>query len=241
MPLRNHFHSPVNDKHFWDEVHGQWPGELVRHLTAVLPAGFRAAPRVHLGSGFEVNVGHFESDDREPSATSGGAGGTDPRRPRPHPDRRDRLGRPGRVRGPHLRHRAGADAGGGNRDRQPGEQGPAGHPRPVRHQGLRPAPAGRMRVGRRSGERAVGEPVRRAAGPAGRADPHLGSTPPPLYAVTLRRRTLPKGRTRLDAWFYPMAVGEPLPTLPVWLTPDLRAMLPLETSYQETCRILGIP
>jgi hypothetical protein len=28
--------------------------------------------------------------------------------------------------------------------------------------------------------------------------------------------------------------------LPLWLTPDLRVMLPLETSYQETCRILGI-
>ena len=27
---------------------------------------------------------------------------------------------------------------------------------------------------------------------------------------------------------------------PIWLTPDLRIMLSLETSYQETCRVLGI-
>lgn len=27
MPLRDHFRSPVNDTHSWDEVHGQWPGE----------------------------------------------------------------------------------------------------------------------------------------------------------------------------------------------------------------------
>ncbi len=26
MPLRDHFRSPVNDKHRWDEVHGQWLG-----------------------------------------------------------------------------------------------------------------------------------------------------------------------------------------------------------------------
>ena len=32
----------------------------------------------------------------------------------------------------------------------------------------------------------------------------------------------------------------PLPTLPIWLTPDLRVLLPLETSYRETCQILGI-
>lgn len=76
---------------------------------------------------------------------------------------------------------------------------------------------------------------------------HLGCTdakvapaPPPLYAVTLRARRRPKRRAVLDAWFYPMTLGQPLPTLPIWLTPDLRVMLPLETSYQETCRILGI-
>lgn len=74
----------------------------------------------------------------------------------------------------------------------------------------------------------------------GRVDPQLAPFPPHLYAVTLRSRKPPKRRSRLDAWFYPMAVGQPLPTLPVWLTPDLRVELPLETSYQETCRILGI-
>ena len=55
MPLRDHFRSPVNDTHSWDVVHGQWPGEIVRHLTTILPAGFRAAPKVHLGSPFEVD------------------------------------------------------------------------------------------------------------------------------------------------------------------------------------------
>jgi hypothetical protein len=39
MPLHDHFRSPVNDTHSWDEVHGGWPGEIVRHLTTLLPAG----------------------------------------------------------------------------------------------------------------------------------------------------------------------------------------------------------
>ncbi len=44
----------------------------------------------------------------------------------------------------------------------------------------------------------------------------------------------------LDAWFYPMVIRQPLPTLPIWLTPELHVTLPLETSYEETCGVLGI-
>lgn len=65
MPLRDHFGSPVNDKHSWDEVHGQWPGEIVRQLFNLLPAGYQAAPKVHLGSTVEVDVGAFDSDSRK--------------------------------------------------------------------------------------------------------------------------------------------------------------------------------
>lgn len=68
MPLRDHFRSPVNDTHSWDEVHGQWPGEIVRDLTKILPAGFRAAPKVHLGSPFEVNVSTYDLDAHDPDA-----------------------------------------------------------------------------------------------------------------------------------------------------------------------------
>jgi hypothetical protein len=74
----------------------------------------------------------------------------------------------------------------------------------------------------------------------GRTDPALATQAPDLYAVTLRSRKPPNRRQLLDAWFYPMIVGQPLPTLPIWLTPDRRVMLSLETSYEETCKILAI-
>lgn len=67
----------------------------------------------------------------------------------------------------------------------------------------------------------------------------LGDPVPHLYAVTLRAR--PDGpRPLLDVRFYPMAVGAPLPTLPVWLAPEPRVLLPLEAGYEETCRLLRI-
>jgi hypothetical protein len=74
----------------------------------------------------------------------------------------------------------------------------------------------------------------------GRTDPQFTPTAPPLYAVTLRTRKRPKRRPPLDAWFYPMPVGQPLPTIPIWLGPDLRVLLRLDPSYEETCRLLRI-
>jgi hypothetical protein len=76
----------------------------------------------------------------------------------------------------------------------------------------------------------------------GRNDPALAE-PPPLYAVTLRGRKPPrppKQHSLLDAWFFPLALGQPLPIIPLWLGPDLRIELPLDPSYQEVCRLLRI-
>lgn len=73
-----------------------------------------------------------------------------------------------------------------------------------------------------------------------RNDPSLSESPPQLYAVTLRTRKPRKSPVFLDAWYYPLTLGQPLPTIPLWLSPDLRIELPLEPSYSEMCRLLRI-
>src|SRR5205823_8032555 len=50
MPLRDHFHPPLDDLTSWEELHGQWPAVIVQHLRKQLPAGYVAAPRLHSGS-----------------------------------------------------------------------------------------------------------------------------------------------------------------------------------------------
>ena len=71
------------------------------------------------------------------------------------------------------------------------------------------------------------------------ADPALSDEPPPIYAVTMRMRY--EGRRRpMDNWYHPLTVGQPLPTLPIWLKPDWAISLDLEASYEETCRTLRI-
>lgn len=240
MPLRDHFRSPVNDTHSWDEVHGGWPMEIVRDLTTILPAGFRAAPKVHLGFPFEVDVSAYGLDSRIPeSAIADTAAATlvamaptltvemsltdqDEYEVRIYDvDRGRRLVAALEIVSPS------------NKDRPEARELFVGKVASLLQQGVCVSLVDPVSV-RQANLYAE------LLALLGRSDPALAPTPPHLYAVTLRSRKTRKGRPLLDAWFYPMTVGHMLPTLPIWLSPDLRVLLPLETSYQETCRILGI-
>ena len=69
----------------------------------------------------------------------------------------------------------------------------------------------------------------------GQADPSVADGP--LYAATCRW-TRTDNRRLLETWAHLLAIGQPLPTLPVWLDDGLAVPLELEASYEETCRSL---
>ena len=73
----------------------------------------------------------------------------------------------------------------------------------------------------------------------GHADPTLGEPPPDLYAASCRWTRQGK-RTLLEAWSHVLAVGQPLPTLPLWLGTNLVVPLNLEESYEQACSDLWI-
>jgi hypothetical protein len=241
MPLRDHFHSPVNDTHSWDELHGQWPGEIVRHLTTVLPAGFRAAPRVHLGSAFEVDIGSYELDSRGSNASPAGAGPATLAAPTPtltvEADLSEQDEYEVRIydteRGRTL-VAAIEIVSPANKDRPESRDMFVTKCVALLQQEVCVSLVDLVSV--RQANLYIELLAR-----LGRSDPRWEASPPALYAVTLRGRKPPKQRELLDAWFYPMPIGEPLPTLPIWLGYDRRIELPLEVSYEETCRVLGIP
>ena len=242
MPLRDHFHSPVNDTHSWDEVHGGWPMEIVRHLTTILPPGYRAGPKVHLGSAFEVDVGAYERDDRDPDAgLDSGDGGTatltataptftleadltdqDEYEVRIYDTERGRT----LVATIEIVSPA-------NKDRPRTRDLFTGKSAALLNQGVCVSVVDLVSVRQAN---LYAELVEMYGG----ADPRLADPPPYLYAATLRTYKSPKGCSRLETWFYPMTFGQPLPTLPIWLSEELRVELPLEVSYEETCRVLGI-
>jgi hypothetical protein len=72
------------------------------------------------------------------------------------------------------------------------------------------------------------------------SDPFLEPEAPPLYAVACR--TVSRGEAwQMDTWSERLAVGAPLPTLPLWLATDLAVPLELEATYEDTCPALRIP
>jgi hypothetical protein len=73
-----------------------------------------------------------------------------------------------------------------------------------------------------------------------RDDPSVSADPPDLYASVCRSSGR-NGDTRLVVWPYTLAIGRPLPTLPLWLTDDFAVPLELESTYEESCRILRMP
>ncbi len=68
-------------------------------------------------------------------------------------------------------------------------------------------------------------------------------SPTNLSAVAYRVVRVKDGdreRERLDVWPYPLALGEPLPTVPLWLNPILAVPLELELTYANACQSLRI-
>lgn len=60
-----------------------------------------------------------------------------------------------------------------------------------------------------------------------------------LYAVAYRAVTARKS-PRVQAWPEPLALGEVLPAMPLWLSPDPAVPVRLEESYLATCQSLRI-
>jgi hypothetical protein len=74
----------------------------------------------------------------------------------------------------------------------------------------------------------------------GVSDPSLPEEAPPLHAVACRWNRK-EGVWLLETWSHFLEIGRPLPTLPLWLTQTFAVPLELESSYEQTCRILRIP
>jgi hypothetical protein len=244
MPLRDHFRPPVEKRHSWDELHGMWPAAIVQQLYPILPAGFVAAPRVHLGTAFEIDVSAYEQDEpAAPPKTSDENGGVAvatwaPPQPTltletelPDQDEYevrvydDRYGRR-LVAAIEIVSPA-------NKDRPESRRAFVAKAAALLQRDVCVSLVDVVTIRQFNLYADLLELI-------GVSDPMLGPAPPGLYAVTVRWRKRPRRRPVLDAWFYPLTLGQGLATLPIWLDVDLGVLLNLETSYEATCRVLHI-
>jgi hypothetical protein len=244
MPLRDHFRSPLDDETSWEGFHGQWPAMIVLALQRRLPRRYVAAPRVHSGSFVEVDVATYEKDEPDhPSADGGNGNGgvaTAVWAP-PRPTLSVSTDLPDL---PEYEVRV-YDSKRGRRLVAAIEiVSPANKNRPE-HRRAFVAKCATLLLSRVSVSIIDLVTTRNfnlyhdLLELLGQADPSLGAEPPPLYAVALRDKRNGEGWL-LETWAQALALGQPLPTMPLWLADDFAVPLELEECYEETCRVLRI-
>jgi hypothetical protein len=242
MPLRDHFHPPLSESRPWDGVHGQWPAMIVLDLFRRMPASYTASPRVHLGAEFEIDIAAFDEQDplksRSVNDSGGGAAATavwaaskptmavevklekqDEYEVLVH-DRAKRLVAAIEIVSP------------ANKDRPEHQRNFATKCAALMQQGVSVSIVDLVTVGRGNLYLEMLD-LLRESDRSFAAD--LGST----YATSCRWRE--EGTSwKLESSAYPLRVNHSLPTLPLWLSPDLAVPLELEQTYEETCRVLRI-
>jgi Protein of unknown function (DUF4058) len=213
MPLRDHFHPPFANRRSWEGFHGQWPAMIVIGLSRNLPQRYVAEPRVHLGSSIEVDVATLSvaTDLLE----------QDEYEVRVYDTRTDRR----LVAAIEI-------------------VSPANKDRPEHRRGFVTKCAALLQnhvcvvivdlVTDRDFNlyTALMEQF-------GLEDASLADGSPPFYAVTCRSARQDE-KWRLETWSHSLTVGQPLPTLPLWLADNFAVPLELEASYEETCGVLRI-
>ena len=245
MPLRDHFRPPVDDFLSWEEFHGMWPAVIVQQLRTQLPEGYIAGPKVHRGAFIEVDVAAYEED--EPASPFGrdDAGGVavaaaaatwteapavavetelpdyDEYEVRVYDARRGRT----LVAAVEIVSPA-------NKDRPEARNAFVGKCAALLQKGIAVSVVDLVTT-RQFNLYAdlmafVGHP-----------DPTMTGDDPHTYAASCRWPGRGR-RAMLEAWSYPLAVGRPLPSLPLWLADRLVVPLDLERSYEQACRDLSI-
>ena len=241
MPLRDHFRSPLDDRHSWDSLHGTWPVMMLVKLNLHLPQRTIAGPTIHLGSPIEIDLAEMEqsrsawSDDED----AGGVALTT------YAPARAKLTVEASMDDLDTYELRVFDLHRGRRLVAAVEiVSPSNKDRPEHRAYFTTKVASLLKqqvcvtivdIVTTIDFNLYAELLTLLE----RSDPALTDFPSKTYAVTLRTRSEQK-LSLLDAWYYPLAFGQALPTMPLWLTPTLAIPLELEDSYEDACRTLRI-
>ncbi|HEX7377535.1 MAG TPA: DUF4058 family protein [Pirellulales bacterium] len=240
MPLRDHFRPALDNKRHWESMHGMWPAMIVADLLHKLPRGYFAELNVHSGRSAEIDVAAYEEEASAAATAGEGNGGVAtavwaPPRPTlvvacalPAQDVYEIEIYDGRRQ---ARLVAAVEI-----------VSPANKDRPENRRAFVAKCANLLRE--RVSVTIVDIVTTRTTNlyaelleMLDRSDLNLGAEP--LYAAACRF-TKRGDDWQLETWLQALAIGKPLPTMPLWLADDLAVPLELEKSYEESCRNLGI-
>jgi hypothetical protein len=243
MPLRDHFHPPLQLQYPWDSFHSSWATRLADALNDEwLPPEFLAVEHTHGGSRLEIDVAAFEGYGSRPSTSpNGSATATLPRTWTPPAPRWTMPA----VFPDAFEVRVFSTTSGltlvgaielispANKDRAEERRAFAVKCASYLYQGVSVVILDVV-TNRRANLHNETMRLMHAA-----EDLDL---PPEtmLYGVAYRpvRRS---EQTEIDLWTAACSLGSALPTLPLRLTGDLFVPVDFETTYEEACRRRRIP
>lgn len=233
MPLNDHFHPPLKGRRSWTSFHSAWATYIAADLNHRLPSGYFAEPLVQFA--IEIDVASWEEpggsawEDRLP------AGSWQPSAPQlivPLVPVTDVV----EVR--IVRHDGDNTLAGAIE-----LVSPANKDRPDTRDAFVSKCANYLRHG--VGLVIVDVVTERRAQLHGELLERIapGRTPAviaPLYAAAYRpvRRD---EQTTVEVWEQALALGDPLPTMPLWLRGAIHLPVELEATYELTIRELRVP
>ena len=220
MPLLDHFHPPLSERRHWHSFHNSWATYLSSQLNALLPAGYFAEANVQFG--VEIDVAAFQE------SVAGAPTGWAP----PPPSTSLAFEMPGVVVEVGIFSRSGGPQLAGAVELV----SPANKDRPLHREAFVSKCMTYLQAG--VGLVLVDVVTERAADlhrdllmRLGAGDPGPG----PVLSGSAFRPVERDGVRALDVWRDPIAVGQPLPTLPLWLRGGLCLPVELEVTYERTC------
>jgi hypothetical protein len=240
MPLLDHFHPPLHGPRRWEGFHHAWATVIAQHLNGgILPDDFYAEPEISVGPELEIDVATLE-------LTSSGGRGIDSATAVWAPPRPSMAVKVDFARLDTYEVRVYQDLGGAELRAAIELVSPATKDRAGSRRTFAAKCAGYLKHG--IGVVVVDIVTARTANLHAELFDTLGvkgrraawRSPTGLYAVAYRAVTVRKA-PRVEAWPEPLALGEPLPTLPLWLSLDLSVPVTLEETYLATCQSLRIP
>ncbi len=245
MPLRDHFHFPSNKRARWDRVHGGWPMVLSTTLNAILPSRYQVGPYINIGSLIEIDMAAYEMDVEEDQHASAGGGTAVATSSVVWTAPTPTLTVPAIWSGVDTYEIRVYDTS--------EEQelvaaielvSPSNKDRPTTRRAFVSKCASLLQAG--VSVIVIDVVTERDANLyaelldlIGQSDPGLPAPPQGIYAVSLRTRAAKRGQA-VEAWYHPLAIGQTLPKLPLWLSERFAVELDLEPIYEKTLTSLRI-
>ncbi len=238
MPLLDHFNPPLSRTHPWRSFHSAWAAAMARLLNqGILPSGYYAVPLVDRDGPIEIDVATLREQEtglptQEMPALQTWAA--------PAPALTIAVELPAAEA---VEVQVFADDGDPRLMAAVELLSPRNKDRPAARQAFAVKCVGYLQQG--SSIVVVDTATTRRADLNATILSLLGAeasaaTPTGLSAVSYRALGRDEELQRLQLWPAPLALGEPLPTLPLWIAADFSVPLDLEASYQATCTDLRI-